>query len=154
MRISGGNRLTKHLECVDSARNIWKLRWDFSEGSFEEVTLSYKPSLDEIKNIIYNHIDKETQDTIVNKFIWNNTKIYLDQHNQLNYKVAYDLAVQSAGVSLPVKFKFGSVDNPIYHKFTTLSELTDFYTSMVKHIQNTLQVGWEKKDNINWADYE
>ena len=94
------------------------------------------------------------KDTIVNKFIWNNTKIYLDQHNQLNYKVAYDLAVQSAGVSLPVKFKFGSVDNPIYHKFTTLSELTDFYTSMVKHIQNTLQVGWEKKDNINWADYE
>ena len=78
MRISGGNRLTKCLECIDSNRNIWKLRWDFSEGSFEETTLSYKPSLQEVKDIIYNHINQETQNTIINKFVWNNTKIYLD----------------------------------------------------------------------------
>ena len=154
MRISGGNRLTKCLECIDSNRNIWKLRWDFSDGSFEETTLSYKPSLQEVKDIIYNHINQETQDTIINKFVWNNTKIYLDQHNQLNYKAAYDLAIQSAGMSLPVKFKFGDVDNPVYYKFTTLTELSDFYTSMIEHIQDTLQAGWQKKDNINWADYE
>ena len=40
--------------------------------------------------------------------------------------MAYDLAVQTNGVSLPVTFKFGDNDNPVYYKFTTLEELTDF----------------------------
>ena len=29
-------------------------------------------------------------------------------------------------ISLPVTFKFGDNDNPVYYKFTTLEELTDF----------------------------
>ena len=35
MRVSSTNRRIKYLECVDSKRNIWKIRWDIKE--FEGV---------------------------------------------------------------------------------------------------------------------
>lgn len=154
MRIGGGNKFTKRIECVDPKRDIWKIRWDFDDNTFQEETFNHKPTIQEIKDTIYKRINEETQNIIINDFIWKEMKINLDQNSQINYKAAYDLAVQSAGVSLPIKFKFGNWDDPIYYKFTTLTELSDFYTAMIKHIQNTLQDGWKKKDNINWSDYK
>ena len=39
--------------------------------------------------------------------IWNNKRIWLSSENQFNYKVAYDLALQTNGANLPIIFKFG-----------------------------------------------
>jgi hypothetical protein len=45
-----GTRKTKHLECIDSKRNVWKVRWDFTETengfSFEEKSFNRKPSIE------------------------------------------------------------------------------------------------------------
>lgn len=70
----------------------------------------------------------------------------LSGENQFNYKSAYDLAVQTGGGTLPVTFKFGTDMEPVYRTFETLEELTDFYTKAMRHIQNALADGWEKKD--------
>ena len=80
--------------------------------------------------------------------------MWLSTENQFNYKTAYDLAIQTNGATLPVTFKFGTDDNPIFHKFSNMEEFTEFYTASALFIQQTLQEGWDKKYNINWSAYE
>ena len=48
--------------------------------------------------------------------------VWLTMEDQFNYKAAYDIAVQSNGKLLPT-FKFGTTENPIYHKFEDLEDL-------------------------------
>lgn len=55
---------------------------------------------------------------------------------------------------LPVTFKFGTDEEPQYHEFTTLEELTEFYTSCMSYIQGCYQSGWQKKDNFDYVPYE
>ena len=157
MRVSGGNKWTKYLQCVDSIRNIWKIRWDFKETewglSFEETSISHKPTLKEIQDIIYNWYNKQTDLAILNGFVWKDMPIWLSSENQFNYKAAYDLAVQTSGLSLPVKFKFGTPENPIYYTFTSLADFSDFYVQAMSYINATLDKGWQAKDNINWDKY-
>ena len=59
MRVRSSNNNVKGLVCLDPLRNIYRLRWDFSNGSYEEVELKYKPSKEDIQSIIedyYNNI--------------------------------------------------------------------------------------------------
>ena len=157
MRVGGVNKRIKHLECVDDKRNVWKLRWDFQESedgiSFEEKTLPYKPSLDKIQEIIINWYNKQTDAAILNGFKWKDMMVWLSSENQFNYKAAYDLAVQTGGASLPVKFKFGTSEDPVYYTFTNINDLSDFYMSAMRYINQTLDQGWQQKDNINWKQY-
>lgn len=153
-----GTRKTKHLECIDSKRNVWKVRWDFTATengfSFEEKSFNRKPSIEQIKDLIYEWYNKQTDEKILSGFVWKGMKIWLSSENQFNYKAAFDLAMQTAGQSLPVKFKFGTPAEPIYYIFDSLAELTDFYTGAMRYINNTLDEGWSKKDNINWNKYQ
>lgn len=75
--------------------------------------------------------------------------IWLSTENQFNYKAAYDLAVQTNGASLPVKFKFGTDEAPIYHTFNELEELQEFYMSSIAFVQQVLDDGWNEKDNLD-----
>lgn len=157
MKISSTNKSIKCLEHVDSQKNIWKVRWDFVKNDnillFEEKVFNYKPSLDQIKDLIYTWYNKETDKAILSGFVWRDMPVWLSTENQFNYKAAYDLAVQTNGVTLPVKFKFGTPDNPIYYTFTDLPTFTDFYVSAMTYINKTLDKGWEQKDSINWSKY-
>ena len=106
-----------------------------------------------VKDRVNKFINAETDWKIKSGFTWNDYKVWLSSENQFNYKAAYDLAVQTNGASLPVTFKFGDNDNPVYHEFTTLEELTDFYTKVLQYINTTLKEGWDKKDSIDWSKY-
>lgn len=142
MRVSGSNNRIKYFECIDTKRNIWKLRWDFKETeegvSFEEKTLHYKPSLDKIQEIIYDWYNKQVDLAIVSGFKWKDMPVWLSSENQFNYKAAYDLAVQTGGMSLPIKFKFGTTKDPVYYTFTNINDLSDFYMSAMRYINDTL----------------
>ena len=80
--------------------------------------------------------------------------IWLSSENQFNYKTAYDLAVQTNGASLPIKFKFGTDESPVYYTFESLEDFSDFYMSAVAHVNTVLNEGWEKKDSIDWEVYK
>lgn len=158
MRASGTIR-TNYLECIDSRRNIWKIRWDFKKEedgsfSFEEKTLNYKPSLEKMQDLIYDWYNKQTDKAILEGFTWKDMSIWLSSENQFNYKAAFDLAIQTQGASLPIKFKFGTTKNPIYYTFEDINDLTDFYMSAMTYINNTLDQGWQQKDNIDWNKYK
>lgn len=59
----------------------------------------------------------------------------------MNYKTAYDLALQTGGENLPVTFKLGEEDNPTFYEFASMQQLQEFYIGAVKHIQETQKEG-------------
>lgn len=130
-------------------------------------------NMDIIKNAIIDDINNDTDGKILEGFSWNNILVYLSKENQFNFKAAYDLAVQTNGASLPVRFKLGQSEvhnenigteeepiyakrggDAVYHTFETLEDITDFYTKAIAFINQTLNDGWVKKDSIDWSKYE
>ena len=97
----------KLMECVSPAKDKWRIRWDIqsqSDGSanYMEAEFCHKPSEEEIKQTIVGWFNSEVDATILSGFEWNGMKVWLSSENQFNYKAAYDLAVQTAGQTLPV----------------------------------------------------
>ena len=56
---------------------------------------------------------------------------------------------------MPVKFKLNETEDkqPIYHTFETFEELDRFYKGGVQYINYCLNVGWQRKDSIEWEPY-
>lgn len=121
--------------------------------SWDIIELNYKPTPSKIKELVFNKVNKNTEFVIANGFSWNGYKIHLDKENQADYKMYYDLAFQTNGESLPVTLKFKKAGKDEYYTFDLLSEFTDFYTKMVKHINDTLYAGWKEKENFHIEDY-
>lgn len=146
------------LECTNPVKNKWRVRWDVQareDGSatYMEQEFKCRPSDDEIRSTVISWYNKETDTAILSGFVYEGVPVWLSSENQFNYKAAYDLAVQTAGATLPVTFKLGTDTEPVYREFTTLEELTDFYTKAMQHIQNTLADGWKKKDVFDLSQY-
>lgn len=123
-------------------------------GTWTEMWLSGKPSIEQVKGIVLNAMNKDIDQKILSGFIWKDLSVWLSSENQFNYKAAYDLAVMSQGQSLPVTFKFGSTDSPVYYTFESLEDISDFYVSAMTYINTCLAEGWKKKDSIDWSVYE
>lgn len=155
------------LEQMKSGR--WKLHFGFEPfyevdeegnkteidlGTWTETILPFKPSLEQLKKLVLDSINKEVDEKILSGFVWKEMPVWLSTENQFNYKAAYDLAVMSQGQSLPVTFKFGSTEAPVYHTFEKLEDISDFYVSAMAYINTTLAEGWQKKDSIDWSEYE
>lgn len=151
MRRIQGSAGVKLIECTHPVKNKWRIRWDVQERkdgtvTYMETEFDHKPTEGEIKQTVIAWFNTQTDTAILSDFEWNGMSIWLSSENQFNYKAAYDLAVQTAGATLPVTFKFGSDNAPCYHTFKTVEELSDFYTKAMQHIQSTLAEGWKKKD--------
>lgn len=80
--------------------------------------------------------------------------VWLSIENQLNYQNAYDRAVRSNGASLPVVFKLGTDEEPVYREFTKLDELVAFQDAIADHISQVITETWKLKDAFKPEDYE
>lgn len=130
---------------------------DLQENGFGEwCTEQFReiPDFTIIKQKIVDWYNQEINKEIFSGFKWKGYQVWLSTENQFNYKAIYDLSIQSNGKNLPVTLKFESNGEPCYYTFNTIDELEDFYMSVIQFIQNTLQKGWEKKDNIEWKNYQ
>lgn len=147
------------LECINPQKDKWKVRWDIvPTGNGEEVTFrhyifNHKPTISEVKEIILSWMNSEIDKKILEGFEWKGMSVWLSSENQFNYKAAYDLAVQTGGANLPVVFKFGTTEEPMYHEFKDVDELSDFYTKAMAYINSQLAEGWIKKDSVDWSTY-
>ncbi len=153
-----GTTGVKLLECTHPAKNRWRIRWDVQEredgsATYMEEEFNHKPTDDEIKQTVIGWNNAQTDEAILSGFVWNGMPVWLSRENQFNYKAAHDLAVQTEGATLPVKFKFGTDDVPCYHTFQTVEELTDFYMQSIQYVQNLLDEGWSRKDAFNLDSY-
>lgn len=138
-------------------RNKWELIYGYgSDGNTGwnwRQRFSYKPTSDEIKSIVTEQINANTEEKICSGFEWNGKKVWLSTENQFNYKAAYDRAVQTQGVNLPVTFKLGTDVAPEYYEFTTVEDLSDFYTKALAYIQEVLSEGWKEKDTLDMSKF-
>jgi len=151
------------IECIDRFKNIYRIRYDIQDDIqegvkvgivYEETELNHRPALEEIKDIVIDYYNSVVDKNILKGFVWNNMQVWLTSENQFNYKVAYDLAIQTGGSSLPVTYKFGESENPVYYKFETINDLSDFYLKAVSHVNSCLENGWKTKDAIDFTKYE
>lgn len=164
MNRSLGGKDIPTIECIDEKYNTYRVRWDIqpyinADGeeqgvSFLETEFTHKPTFDDIKQVILAWHNEQIDERILSGFVWRDMQVWLSSENQFNYKAAYDLAVQTGGANLPVTFKFGTTDEPVYHTFTALEELNGFYLSAMKYINDTLAEGWKEKDAIDWEKYK
>jgi hypothetical protein len=123
-------------------------------ATWQEHTFNHIPTLSEIKAVITDYYNKLIDQSILSGLVWNGMKVWLSSENQFNYKVAYDLAVQTNGATLPIVFKFGDDEETVYYEFKTLEDLSNFYITSINYVQTVLQEGWNKKDKINWDIYK
>lgn len=155
------------VECINRYIGKYRVRWDIQPLENDEseekngvtfletdIILKRKPTIYDVKKAVYEGVNKMVDEDIISGFVWNDMPVWLSSENQFNYKAAYDLCVQTDGKNLPVVFKFGSTENPIYHKFETQEELCDFYTNAMRYISDTLSTGWTMKDSVVWSSYE
>lgn len=158
MRRIEGSIGVKLIECTHPKKNKWRIRWDVQEveddsANYMETEFDHKPTEEEIRQTYTNWVNAAVEETILSGFEWNGMPVWLSNENKFNYKAAYDMAVMSDGATLPVKFKFGTDEEPMYHTFTNLEEFTNFFTQAMQHIQNALNKGWTLKDTFNIAQY-
>lgn len=156
-RVEGSARVAL-IECTSLVRNKWRIRWDVQKeesgfASYMEEEFDHKPSEDEIRNLILSWYNARIDERIISGFIYEGDPVWLSSENQFNYKAAFDLATMTDGATLPVTFKFGTNEAPVYRKFETLDKLTDFYTKAMAYVQETLAEGWKIKDSIEYGRY-
>ena len=159
MQRTEGTAGVKLIECVSPARNKWRVRWDVQEkegglADYMEAEFDHKPTNEEIMAAVIGWYNQQTDQAILSGFEYEGSMVWLSAENQFNYKAAYDLAVQTDGATLPVKFKFGTDEQPVYRVFDNLTDFTDFYMKAMQHIQDTLDAGWQKKDAFSLEQYQ
>lgn len=116
----------------------------------------HRPSVDEIRSDIEDLVNSQTDEKILSGFVWKGFPVWLSSENQFNFKFIYDLALQKEGATLPVTFKIGqdSQGEPIYHTFDDMEEFSDFIMSAFGFIMQTVQEGWNIKDNVDYNQYD
>lgn len=168
VRTNGLKTKYKPLEVVSEVDNIYIVRWDYEVikerdpetglssdtdiAVWAEEIIYHKPEEYEMRRMINDYYNNMTTDKITHG-VWNDMAIWLSMENQQNYKAVYDLAVQTGGANLPVEFKFGTEQNPVYYHFYTIKELQEFYLAMQSHIHSCLQDGWRLKDAVDYSVY-
>ncbi|MGL4520791.1 MAG: hypothetical protein ACRCUJ_14275 [Phocaeicola sp.] len=158
MKRVDGNPNVSLLECTNPVKGLWRIRWDIQpngeSASYMEEEFDHKPTSDEVKSIVMSYYNAQIESDILSGMTYEGVMVWLSTENQFNYKAANDLAMQTEGLSLPVTFKFGTDDEPIYREFTTVEELSDFYQMSMSYVLKKLQEGWNKKDSFDVTLYE
>lgn len=168
IRTNGLRTTYKPIEAISEV-DIYIIRWDYAEvketdpetkkpidtnmAVWAEEIIYHKPTEEELRRMINDYYNRITDDKILRGFYFNDMPVWLSEENQRNYKAAYDIAVQTSASNLPVEFKFGTEELPMYQVFHTTEELQKFYLPAVEHIQQCYTEGWRMKDGIDWTPY-
>ena len=117
-------------------------------------TFNYRPTKDEVLNVLKEHIDGQTDAKMLTGYVWHDMPVWLSMENQFNYKAAFDLAAQTQGATLPITFKLGEQNGePVYFTFRDMQTFTDFYVNAFAFLNATLNEGWQQKDAAAaWVD--
>lgn len=159
MRVSG-SKTVGLVECINPINNRYKVRWDIKKdgeaASWIEHNFDHRPTLAEIRAVVLQWYNAEIDRKILSGFVWRDMSVWLSSENQFNYKAAFDLATQMQGENgtLPVTFKFGTDEEPVYFEFVDMETFTDFYIQSIAYRNSVLTAGWAEKDATDWKAYE
>lgn len=158
MKYTKGSAFTPLLECINTYKNIWKVRIKICENEdggvdYVEEEYNYQPSLNQIKEYVTAHYNNMCNDDIKGSLKFGGDVVWLSQENQQNYLRDLNLAKITGGENLPVTYKLGE-DEAVYRVFQTIEDLQDFNIQVSNHINNSIQRFWSIKDNIDWEKYK
>ena len=108
----------------------------------------HMPSVEELRNVIEEHINKLTQERILTGYEWNGKTVWLSNENQQNYTT--DFLTRH----LPAKVRVYDNDTDTIGEVVSIEseeELDVFYQGMVRHVRECVESGWSEKDGV---DYE
>lgn len=153
-----GNPDVALIECTNPIRKKWRIRWDVTTDesgttSYMEEEFNHQPSVEEIKSIISGWIDEQTRNAILSGFSYEGNTVWLSIENQTNYERDYNKVRLGLPGSLPVTFKFGSDEKPVYRIFETVDDIEEFYQGYTSHIKKVQLAGWNAKDAIDLELY-
>lgn len=153
-----GNPGVALIECTNPVRGKWRVRWDVTTDdsgitSYMEEEFKYRPSIDEIKTLINGWIDERTKSTILSGYKFEGDLVWLSIENQTNYEREYLKAHLGLPGALPMTFKFGSDEEPVYRTFESMEDIENFYNGYTHHIKQTQLDGWNAKDAIDLELY-
>lgn len=143
-------------------RNKYELIYGFGKDHESDETgwnwrqtFNHLPSAQEIRNIIEEQINAITAERILKDFSWNGKPVWLSTENQINIKTAYDIARDTDGENLPLRFKLGETpeSEPVYHTFTKADTFGDFVKKMAAHIQKAISDGYTEKDSVDYTKF-
>lgn len=97
-----------------------------------------EPTLEELIINSNNQINKQTDEKILNNFVYNNEEFYLTSENQMNFANMY-IAKEYLTYPQQVKTKIGFIE------LNSAEEITEFYLSGVVFIKQCLEEGWLEK---------
>lgn len=124
------------------------------------VTLDHYPTMDDVKSAVYDIYNAQTDEKILSGFVWTPVggepiNVWLSDENQRNFSEADRKAKDNPEI-LPITFKIGedAEKNPVYHVFETYEELDGFYMQAFAFVNQCLNEGWQRKDSIDWSEYE
>lgn len=114
-----------------------------------------KPLLQTVLEAINTAIDKYTNRKIERGFVWKNYKVWLNKENQLNY-ASWLLASKDNESIFPLCAKFidKNTRNTVFYDFSSYDELKDFYSEMIKYINNCIIENRKIKDNVDPNQYK
>lgn len=149
-------------ERQDQLIQIGKSKWLLIFGCYTDTEMggyelrkyyTSRPDRSALRTDLEGLINSITDESILTGLTWNGLPVYLSTENQINFKAAYDLAFQTDGATLPVKFKLGEDTDgaAVYYTFEDMDTFTDFYTAAVKHVTDCLAEGWDEKDGIDYS---
>ena len=78
------------LECTNPVKNKWRLRFDVVAGedgacSYMEEELDHKPDSEEIRSIVSQWYNSETDKKILSGLEYEGHTVWLSNENQFNY---------------------------------------------------------------------
>ena len=114
----------------------------------------HRPAQEELQADLVALVNRSVDEKILTGFAYEGNPVYLSSENQFNYKAAFDICMMTNGANLPVTFKFGDEQKPVYRKFETKDELKGFFLQAMDFISKTLSEGWTEKDTVFRKDFE
>lgn len=158
MRKSEGSPNAPYIECINPRKGTWRVRFNVERkedsATWLEHDFDHRPTTEEVRGVYVGYVNSVVDESILMGLTYEGHMVWLSAENQLNYKAAHDLAVQTNGTNLPIRFKLGTTDDPYYVNFTTVSDLTKFYSLLVWHVQQCIERGWQQKDSFDAAAYQ
>ena len=109
------------------------------EHGYEEyVPTLYKPTMEEEIEDSVKMINEETDERILNDFVWKDNEFYLSIENQFNFKNLYDLRdIKEYPITIKTKTGFTTLED--------VKEVEEFYLAGVLFVEECLKEGWRRK---------
>lgn len=155
---TGVSGMKPSLQVFNQIKGEYILSWMYKETTYVETILTYKPDIDQIKNIIIDFIEKEVDKNVEFGFVYKGTPVHLNKENEDNFFKAFvfgfleNMSGQSFGI-FPIPFKLGTPDKPEIKMFNDFSEVKEFCLSAFAYKKGCIAEGFKLKQEIPVAEF-